>query len=197
MTPRRWVLVLIALAFAALAFASSSTRYARISEGVPYEVTFRSVAGPRWIDRAAQVWAESNFNPQARSAVGAVGPAQFMPSTWAWAQNMGWVARGASPEDPAAAIHGQHAYMLWLEARCGGALDPALGSYNAGLGSIRKAQRLVVTLGIEDPAGTAWLGVLDRVTGQQNAAQTRGYIKRNREFRAAIRAHTASVITQE
>jgi len=186
MSARRWALVALGLAILACAFAATPAP-SRISQGVPYEVTFRSVAGPRWVDRAAQAWAESNFNPQARSAVGAVGLTQFMPTTWAWAQDQGWVARGASPEDPSAAIHGQHAYMLWLEARCGGSLDPALGSYNAGLGSIRKAQRLAATLGIDDPSGSAWLKVLDRVTGPQNAAQTRGYITRNRAFRAAIR----------
>ncbi len=150
--------------------------------GVPFEASFRAVAGPRWVDRAAQVQAESAFNPRAVSPVGARGLAQFMPATWAeWAP-------GADPFDPLAAIRAQHRYMLWLEARCGGDLDPALGAYNAGLGNLRRAQRLSDSLGL--PRG-AWLRVLPRVTGAAHAAETAGYLTRNRRFREQIRKGAA------
>nr|WP_306672426.1 lytic transglycosylase domain-containing protein [Geothrix fuzhouensis] len=146
---------------------------------VPFEPTFRAVAGPRWIDRAAQVQAESAFNPRAVSPVGARGLAQFMPATWAeWAP-------GADPFDPIASIQAQHRYMLWLEARCGGQLDPALGAYNAGLGNIRKARRLADGLGLV--GSEAWLRALPRVTGPAHAAETTGYLIRNRRFRAQLR----------
>lgn len=171
MTPFRWRLLAIALLALAIAFVAGAA--------VPFEPTFKAVAGPRWIDRAAQVQAESAFNPRAVSPVGARGLAQFMPATWAeWAP-------GADPFDPSAGIQAQHRYMLWLEARCGGQLDPALGAYNAGLGNLRKAQRLASALGLAGQE--AWLRALPRVTGAAHAAETAGYVARNRRFRAQIR----------
>jgi soluble lytic murein transglycosylase-like protein len=149
-------------------------------EVVPWQQLFVSTAGARWIDRAAQVQSESNFDVAATSYCGAVGPAQFMPATW-----REWSKPGESPRDPASALRAQHAYMLWLEARVGGQLDPALGAYNAGLGSVRKAQRLAQALGMVDSA--AWLRTLPRVTGDAHAGETRGYLLHNAKFRDQIR----------
>lgn len=151
---------------------------------IPFRSEFERVAGPRWLDRAAQVRAESAFNTRAVSWVGAQGVAQFMPSTWRWAQDLGWVARDASPFEPVAAITAQHAYMAWLEARVGGRWEPALGGYNAGLGSVLKAQRLANSLGLEGQ--DAWLRALPRITGK-HAAETQGYIARIRTYRAEYR----------
>lgn len=151
---------------------------------VPYEATFRAVAGPRWVDRAAQVKAESLFQAKVTAPDGGMGLAQFMPSTWSWAQDQGWVPRGASAYEPSAALTGQHAYMTWLEARVGGRLDPALGAYNAGLGSVRKAQLLAAQLGLQGQA--AWLQALPRVTGERNASITRGYLARNLRYRIEL-----------
>lgn len=147
---------------------------------VPYQPLFQATAGARWVDRAAQVRAESAFNPRAISPVGARGLAQFMPATWReWCVRLGMA--DADPFEPAPALRAQHAYMNWLEARCGGRLDPALGAYNAGLGSIRKAQGLAAALGMagED----AWLRALPRVTGP-HAPETQGYVARIRRYRA-------------
>lgn len=151
---------------------------------VPYEATFRAVAGPRWVDRAAQVKAESLFRATVTAPDGGMGLAQFMPATWSWAQDMGWVIRGSNAYDPMAAITAQHAYMTWLEVRTGGRLDPALGAYNAGLGSVRKAQLLAAQLGLQGQA--AWLQALPRVTGERNAGITRGYLARNLQYRIEL-----------
>jgi soluble lytic murein transglycosylase-like protein len=73
---------------------------------------------------AAQLMAESNFNPFAVSPAGAQGIAQFIPSTAA--------AYGlADPFDPVAAIEAQAHLMSDLISRLG---DPqlALAAYNAG-----------------------------------------------------------------
>lgn len=141
----------------------------RQSQGIPYWSTFRQVAGPRAIDRAAQCRQESGFNPSAVSWVGARGIAQFMPATWSqWGQS-------SDPFDPVAGIQAQHAYMLWLEERT---WDPAaaLASYNCGLGNVRKAQRAAALLGVDD--SRAWLRVgLPRVTGK-HAAETQCYVRR-------------------
>jgi len=73
---------------------------------------------------AAQLLAESNFNPLAVSPVGASGIAQFMPGTAA--------AYGLSdPFDPEAAINAQAHLMSDLLKQFGD-VSLALAAYNAG-----------------------------------------------------------------
>jgi hypothetical protein len=77
---------------------------------------------------AAQLYAESNFNPFARSPAGAEGIAQFMPGT---AQAMGL----ADPFDPGQAIDAQARLMRDLLGRFG-SVPLALAAYNAGPGAV-------------------------------------------------------------
>jgi soluble lytic murein transglycosylase-like protein len=77
---------------------------------------------------SAQIYAESNFNPFARSPAGAQGIAQFMPGTA--------VAYGLrDPFDAAAAIDAQAHLMHDLLARFG-SVPLALAAYNAGPGAV-------------------------------------------------------------
>jgi hypothetical protein len=77
---------------------------------------------------AAQLYAESGFNPFARSPAGAEGIAQFMPGTAA--------ALGlADPFDPDAAINAQAHLMRDLLGRFG-SVPLALAAYNAGPGAV-------------------------------------------------------------
>jgi cell wall-associated NlpC family hydrolase len=78
---------------------------------------------------AAQLEAESGFDPDSVSSVGAVGLAQFMPGTWAGTWNP-WRAR--SPTDPVAAIDAQARYMRALVDRAHGDLARALAAYHDG-----------------------------------------------------------------
>jgi hypothetical protein len=73
---------------------------------------------------AAQLYAESNFNPFARSPAGAEGIAQFMPGT---AAAVGLL----DPFDPGAAINAQARLMRDLLGRFG-SVPLALAAYNAG-----------------------------------------------------------------
>jgi hypothetical protein len=77
---------------------------------------------------AAQLYAESGFNPFARSPAGAEGIAQFMPGT---AAAMGL----ADPFDPDAAISAQAHLMRDLLGRFG-SVPLALAAYNAGTGAV-------------------------------------------------------------
>ena len=77
---------------------------------------------------SAQIYAESNFNPFARSPAGAQGIAQFMPGTA--------VAYGLrDPFDAAAAIDAQAHLMHDLLSRFG-SVPLALAAYNAGPGAV-------------------------------------------------------------
>ena len=78
---------------------------------------------------AAQIEAESNFDPRSVSRSGALGLAQFMPATWSGSWNP-W--RERSPLDPAAAIHAQARYLRGLVDRANGDLARALAAYHDG-----------------------------------------------------------------
>lgn len=76
---------------------------------------------------AAQIYAESNFNPFAKSGMGAVGIAQFLPSMAK--------AYGFDPRDPEASIDGQARFMRDL-LRQFASVPLALAAYNAGPGRV-------------------------------------------------------------
>ena len=80
---------------------------------------------------AAQLYAESGFNPFARSPAGAEGIAQFMPGT-ASAYGL------ADPFDAEAAIGAQAHLMSDLLLRFGGKVALALAAYNAGPGAVER-----------------------------------------------------------
>ncbi|MEU5547842.1 bifunctional lytic transglycosylase/C40 family peptidase, partial [Streptomyces sioyaensis] len=113
---------------------------------------------------AAQLFAESGFNPKARSAVGALGIAQFMPGTWA---QYGQDGDGDGVKDifnPADAVAAQAAYDCVLAKEVknvpGDSTDNMLAAYNAGGGAVIK------------------------YGGVPPYPETRGYVKKIRELAA-------------
>lgn len=131
---------------------------------------------PDWTWWKAQLYQESRLDPDAESAVGASGLAQFMPATWAdVSRQLGWA--GMSPHVAKYAIAAGAYYMaqlrsVWIDDRS--LMEKhrlAEASYNAGTGNILAAQRLC--------HGHLWQEIapcLAQVTGQQNADQTRDYV---------------------
>ena len=86
---------------------------------------------------AAQIEAESGWNPNVVSPAGARGLTQFMPGTWAS------YGRGADPFDPIAGIEAQGRYLHDLRGAIAGIQgeDPqrlVFAAYNAGPGNVLK-----------------------------------------------------------
>lgn len=115
----------------------------RVNRGDRYDSLFQYYAGIHgldWLLLKAQVKAESNFNPAAKSRVGALGLAQFMPATWKeWAgKSAADIAMLQDPLNPEAAIAAQSNYMAWLITQTAGELRYALAAYNYGIGRVKK-----------------------------------------------------------
>ncbi|GHO74537.1 hypothetical protein KSD_23080 [Ktedonobacter sp. SOSP1-85] len=98
-----------------------------------------------------QIYSESSFNPNAVSPAGAVGIAQFLPSTAA--------GLGFNPWDPVQALYGAAKYMAQLRDQWGGDYAKALASYNAGSGTVQNAI---------NQGGANWMNFLP--------AETRNYL---------------------
>jgi murein DD-endopeptidase MepM/ murein hydrolase activator NlpD len=97
---------------------------------------------------AAQIEAESNWDPDAGSDAGAQGISQFMPGTWeTWGEDANHNGVN-SPYDPADAIMAQGRYdcsiaeqvVDYLESgqASGDPLDLTLAGYNAGPGAVQE-----------------------------------------------------------
>jgi len=98
-----------------------------------------------------QINQESLFNPNAVSPAGAVGIAQFMPSTAA--------TLGINPWNPTQALQGAAQLMASYARQYGGNYAMALAAYNAGIGAVQYAVNY---------CGSYWMNCLP--------AETRNYI---------------------
>lgn len=126
----------------------------------------------------SQLIQESGLNPKARSEVGAEGLGQFMPATWADIVKLLRLDPLTPRTDVRAGIEafafyqGKLTYM-WRNNRTPlDAHKPGLASYNAGAGTVLKAQKLC-----SDP--TPWEKIAPcvvQVTGPANSKQTLDYV---------------------
>jgi len=99
-----------------------------------YSAEIAEAARRHGVDEAvvrAIIHAESSFNPNALSRVGAQGLMQLMPAT---ARRFGV----DNPFDAAQNIHGGVEYLAWLLKRFNGDLTLAAAGYNAGEGNVDK-----------------------------------------------------------
>jgi len=142
-----------ALLAAALGIAFAGIAAAQSQVPDRYDDTFRKYTkrffgpGYDWRVFKAQAMTESNLNPDAASAVGARGLMQLMPSTFS-------EVRSKNPEigqinDPewniAAGIsYNRDLWLRWKDAAAQDRRDFMFGSYNAGRGTILRAQKLAI-----------------------------------------------------
>ena len=124
-----------------------------------------------WMQLKSQCYAESSFNPNAISPVGAQGLCQFMPGTWA-EYGVG------NPFDADASINASAKYMSalisgWKSERPDeDRLKLAQASYNAGFGNLLKAQKKCDNKSLYDEI----IQCLPKITGH-HSIETKVYIK--------------------
>ncbi len=100
-----------------------------------------------WRLYKAQLIAESNLNPTVVSGAGAEGIAQFMPATWKQISKEMNLPRNATAKDPEYAIPAGAYYMAKLLYKWSAPRPDmdryclSLASYNAGFGSLLRAQK--------------------------------------------------------
>lgn len=138
--------------------------------------------GELWLK--AQGQAESGLNPLAVSPAGAEGLMQIMPTTWPEIRDAIGAPADATPFEPRWAIPGAAWYdrRMWNAWRTPRAqierVKLMFASYNAGLGNLFKAQDLADGATLAAPI----LDHLAQVTGEKNANETRGYVRRIERF---------------
>jgi soluble lytic murein transglycosylase-like protein len=143
---------------------------------------------------AAQVHQESGWREDARSPVGALGLAQFMPGTAAWIAQLYPADLGdAAPLDARWALRALVTYDLWLWKRLTEFRDDGLhrwgatlSAYNGGLGNVRKDRQLACTELNErtdgrmyscDPAVSRWFCCVEHRSNRSAAA-----LRENRDY---------------
>lgn len=132
-----------------------------------------------WKLLKALIKQESGFNPTAVSPVGAQGLGQLMPGTFGAID----VDRGIHPFNPEVNLQrtADHLGQQWSEFKLENGMERwkfALGSYNAGLGNILKAQLLAKSKKMLTDQWLSIMQLLPAITGPDNAAQTIDYVRK-------------------
>jgi soluble lytic murein transglycosylase-like protein len=151
-----WMLAFMAmqlLGFMVVAFVGTAQAQSIPREAQRYQLTLKREAQFVWglqapvATFAAQVHQESRWRLDARSPVGAVGLAQFMPTTSNWIGGLYPGLNERAPTNPTWALRALVTYDKWLADRIRADdecqdMAFALSAYNGGLGWVYKRQKL-------------------------------------------------------
>jgi len=95
---------------------------------------------------AKQRFVESSDSQDAVSSCGAIGVAQFLPSTWSWIIEIGLIKANSDISNREHQIEAQRAYMTYLYSRTWiikkDALEASISAYNCGRGRVLKLMRI-------------------------------------------------------
>ena len=174
-----------------------ATDYGRYNRETQYDSHFSKYSrryfgvGFDWRYFKAQAIAESNLRPNARSSEGARGVMQIMPATFEEIRERHGGIAGAIDEprwNIAAGIwYNRQSFAMWRADRTFlERLKFMFGSYNAGRGSILRAQRAALQDGLN---GTLWSSIerhLPSVTGR-HSRETLSYVSRILSIKGSLR----------
>lgn len=189
----RFILILGIAVTAATAHAEDFRRYNRVTD---YDRHFSKYTkrcfGPAfdWRHFKAQAIAESRLDNHAVSYAGAVGLMQIMPSTYKEITGRHRHIKGSS-NDPQWNIAAGIAYnrSIWnifkAKRPFQDRLDFMFGAYNAGKGSIIRAQRRAKRNGLDPNRWHSIEKTLPRVTGRRSR-ETLGYVKKIKVIKQAL-----------
>jgi membrane-bound lytic murein transglycosylase MltF len=176
-----------ALITAVVSLACTVGVYAQSSVANRYDDTFRRYAkryfGPGfdWRIFKAQSMTESDLNPDAKSRVGARGLMQLMPSTFADIQSKNpELGKINDPEWNIAAgiFYNRQLWQKWASGAASSDLrDFMFGSYNAGRGTILRAQRVAIGKSLDERVWSSIQNVAPDVPGWRHK-ETLGYVQR-------------------
>lgn len=159
-------LLLVVAGAAAWVVDAKPDWYLRTRYPLEYENTIRTYAAERHLDPslvAAVIYAESRFDPNVVSGVGAVGLMQVLPETGRF------IARStggtdfveADLRDPDLNVRYGTWLLDYLRARYDGDIETALAAYHAGPANVDKWRRS--GNGIQFPETQAYVGEVTRV----------------------------------
>jgi membrane-bound lytic murein transglycosylase F len=180
--------VLAFLAGLLLAGPAAGAGFERFNRVVKYDRHFKKYSkrffgvGFRWQLFKAQAVAESHLDPDARSAVGAAGIMQIMPSTFEEIQRKNPAIKGTQlhPRWSIAAgiYYDRTLWNVWKAERpFSDRVRFMFGSYNTGKGNILKAQKIAEQQGLNP---NLWLSIrssLPVVTGSRSK-ETLRYVEK-------------------
>ena len=173
----RWLpALLLVITMVAPCQADSYAKYNRIKQFDRYFSKYsKRFFGPGfdWHHFKAQAVAESGLVASARSSVGAVGLMQIMPRTFEEIQAKNPAIKGKRLQprwNIAAGIYYDRAlWKLWKAERpFQDRINFMFGSYNAGKGSILKAQKVAEKRGLNPNLWQSIVPALPKVTGKRS-----------------------------
>jgi membrane-bound lytic murein transglycosylase F len=144
-----------------------------------------------WYYFKSQAIAESHLDADAKSRVGAVGIMQIMPATYQEIIQKNPTIKGTFKQPrwniAAGIYYDRTIWNLWTAERpLQDRLNFMFGSYNAGKGSILKAQKIAKRKGLNENLWESIEKTLHQVTGNRSR-ETIGYVRKIRQIREVLR----------
>ena len=189
--------ILISLTFVVLITPVSGLAFERYNRVVKYDRYFSKYSkrffGPGfdWRYFKAQAVAESRLKAAATSSVGAVGIMQIMPRTFTEITRKNSIIKGtrAQPRWNIAAgiYYDRTLWNLWKADRpFFDRINFMFGSYNAGKGSILKAQKVAENKGLNPNLWDSIEPALPLVTGKRSK-ETIGYVRKITSIKGVLK----------
>jgi membrane-bound lytic murein transglycosylase F len=190
-------LVIAIIAIYIILFPNASRAFEQYNRVKKYDKYFSKYSkrffGPGfdWHYFKSQAIAESHLDADAKSRVGARGIMQIMPSTYQEITQKNPTIKGTFKQPrwniAAGIYYDRTIWNLWTAERpLKDRLNFMFGSYNAGKGSILKAQKIAKRKGLNEDLWESIETTLYQVTGNRSR-ETIGYVRKISQIKEVLR----------